>query len=149
MNTEIINAALIEIDSKLESKEEVISKFAELLHQDERIDSIPNFLEDVYLRELEAPTSMGFGVAIPHSQSKHVKTSSLTFIKLKNGIQWGSDSDIKLVFGIAVPYEKRENEHLKILSNLARKMMNEEFREQLLQLDTAEEALSFLQFLND
>ncbi len=44
---------------------------------------------------------------------------------------WNND-EVRMVFGIAVPKDNKNNEHLKILSKLARKLMDESFRNELL-----------------
>jgi PTS system fructose-specific IIC component len=43
-----------------------------------------------------------------------------------------------------VPEEAAGNEHLKILQMLSRKLMNEEYREQLLSIETKEQAYDLL-----
>lgn len=145
---ELINSNLIKIDSQLKNKEDVIKVLATLLYQDKRINSIEHFISDIYKREEELSTSMGVGVAIPHTQSTSVTHASLIFIKLKQEIAWGKDTNIKLIFGIAVPKENENNCHLKILSTLARKLMDDSFREELCQLSNEADTLQFLKFIN-
>ena len=120
----------------------------ELLHKDNRILSKELFKSDLLEREIEASTSMGFGIAIPHTQSHQVKDSSIVFIKLKKAIKWNGD-DVKLIFGIAVPYENVDNIHLKILSKLARKLMVDEFRTALQNINSKDDAIRELAFINE
>lgn len=145
---ELINGKLIEVDSNIKCKEDSIEMFVEKLYKNKRIVDKEGFLEDVYKREREMSTSMGMGVAIPHAQSKYVSEPSLVFIKLQEAIHWNNDDNVKLIFGIAVPIENEDNQHLKILSILARKLMDDTFREHLFALNNKNEAMTFLSFLN-
>lgn len=141
---ELINENLILIDAKLFSKEEVIKKVCELLDDEGRILDKQLYLEDVFKREELGPTALGYDVAIPHAKSKGVKTSSLVFIKLKNEINWNGKEKVKYVFGIAVPLEHAGDEHLKILSSLARKIVRDEFRDGLINAKTRKEFLHLI-----
>lgn len=144
----LINEQLIEINSQLDCKEDVIKRVADLMLSEKRINNLEGFIQDIYNRENEMSTSMGLGIAIPHSQSYYVKKPTLVFIKLKNEIQWDNDR-VKLIFGIAVPYNHQYDIHLKILSCLARKLMNLEFRNLLFQIQNVKEACSILDFINN
>ena len=103
----IINEELIEIDANLNNKEEVITHFAEILDDQKRLSNKDLFIHDVYEREEEMSTSMGLGVAIPHTQSDSVKDPSLVFIKLKNPIDWNTDNNVQLI--LVLPYQKATN----------------------------------------
>lgn len=49
-----------------------------------------------------------------------------------------------MVFLIATPAEQKENEHLKVLSLLSRKLVYEEFRQRLRDSKTIQEILEIL-----
>lgn len=66
-----------------------------------------------------------------YALSQGVQNNSLVFLRLLHPIQW-DDDEVQMVFGIAVRKENSGNEHLKILSNLARKLMNKVFTDELL-----------------
>lgn len=144
---DIINKDLIIIDSYLETKEEAIENIGQLLFDNHRIVNSDLFIKDMYRRENEMSTSMGLGIAIPHAQSKHVTESSLIFIKLKKPIKWDEDF-VEMIFGIAVPKDNKNNQHLKILSTLARNLMKKEFRNKLIQSTTKETVLKTLKQIN-
>lgn len=143
----IINEELIEIDVNLSTKDEVITHFADILDAQKRLCNKDLFIRDIYKREEEMSTSMGLGVAIPHTQSDSVKDPSLVFIKLKNPIGWNTDNNVRLIFGIAVPKGGKQNEHLRILSGLARKLMNDDFRDQLAHVEDKEDCLKILEVI--
>ncbi len=141
---DLINKNLILIDADLKNKHEVLDKICELLDAEGRLLDKRLYLEDVYKREELTPTALGHNFAIPHAKSEGVKTSSLVFIDLKNEIQWTDDEKVKFVFGIAVPLEQAGNEHLKIISALARKMLRDDFKDSLSNAKTKEEFLNLI-----
>lgn len=128
---ELINENLILLDMDLHSKEDIISCIADTLENNQRLYDKQQYIEDVYSREHEVSTAMGSSIAIPHALSLGVQNTSLVFLRLLNPVQW-DDDQVQMVFGIAVRKENSGNEHLKILSNLARKLMNTGFTEELL-----------------
>jgi fructose-specific phosphotransferase system IIA component len=143
---ELINEQLILLDIDLKSKEEVLNNIAFLLEKDNRLNSTELFIRDVYLREEELSTSMGLNMAIPHAKSEGVKATSLVFLRLKNEITWNEDDKVKYIFGIAVPKENEDNIHLKILSNLARKLINKEYVEYLAEIEDKQKCVELLSF---
>lgn len=128
---DLINENLILLDMNLQSKEAIISCIADILENNHRLSDKQQYIEDVYAREREVSTAMGSSIAIPHALSQGVQNNSLVFLRLLHPIQW-DDDEVQMVFGIAVRKENSGNEHLKILSNLARKLMNKVFTDELL-----------------
>ncbi len=128
---ELIDESLIALDIELNSKDEVIKYICDLMEANGRLLSRDVYVHDVYEREKIYSTAVGLSFAIPHAKSRGVKSNSLVFIRLKNEIEWSQDEKVKCVFGIAVPFENAGNEHLDILAMLARKIVNDEFRQSL------------------
>ena len=98
------------------------------------------YLAAVMEREEESTTGIGFGVAIPHGKSAAVTKPALGFGRSQRGIEYDSmdNKPVHLVFLIAVP-DTSNDEHLRILSQLSRKLMHEEVRQKLMTVTTAEE----------
>jgi fructose-specific phosphotransferase system IIA component len=144
--TDLLSLELIETDIKGCTKESVIDEMVEKLDQFGAINSKRKFKKSILSREKESTTGIGFSIAIPHGKSKSVVKPTVVFGLKKDGVDWESfDGTLaKLIFMIAVPEEAAGNEHLKILQMLSRKLMNEEFREQLLSIQTKEQAFELL-----
>ncbi len=140
----LITENLIEVNADLSDKEQVINKIANLLEKDDRLVDKDIYVKDVFAREEESPTALGFSFAIPHAKSDGVKAVSLVFIELENEIMWTDSEKIKYVFGIAVPSDQAGNEHLQILSMLARKMIKDEFKEGLKNAKSKQDYLSLI-----
>ncbi|KSU60303.1 PTS mannose transporter subunit IIABC [[Bacillus] enclensis] len=145
--TDITNLDLINIDLEGSTRDDVIDEMIQLLNQTGSITSAAAFKEAILNREAESTTGIGMNIAIPHGKSDAVTKPSVVFGIKKAGVDWNSldGSDAKLIFMIAVPKESEGNEHLKILQLLSRQLMDEEYREKLLEVGSKEEAYRLLE----
>ncbi|QWC22505.1 PTS fructose transporter subunit IIABC [Bacillus haikouensis] len=145
--TDITNLDLINIDLEGSTRDDVIDEMIQLLNQTGSITSAAEFKEAILNREAESTTGIGMNIAIPHGKSEAVTKPSVVFGIKRDGVDWNSldGSDAKLIFMIAVPKESEGNEHLKILQLLSRQLMDEEYREKLLKVNTKEEAYHLLE----
>ena len=100
-------------------------------------------MADVIKREEGAPTSIGFLIATPHAKSVHVKEPSLAFARLKDPVQWANEK-VQMVFQIAVPDPGQGDKHLEILAKLSRKIIHDDFREQLMNVTNEKEVLELI-----
>jgi fructose-specific phosphotransferase system IIA component len=113
------------------SKDDASKQLADLLLKDGRITNLDGFLDAVKAREEHFPTGIEGGIAIPHAQSEFVTTASVAVGISKGGVDFGADDGPSdLIFLIAAPLSEG-NTHLEILAALARKVMHEEFRDEL------------------
>lgn len=95
---------------------------------------------------MKGSTGIGFGIAIPLGKSASSLVSKEAFAKKERGIDWNclDGEPAKLIFMIAVPEESAGNEHFKRLQLLSRKLMNDEFSQNLLKVQSKEEVLKLL-----
>lgn len=128
----------------VKDKEECIGKLAEKMMENGFLSDRQSYIEAVLTRENSGTTGVGFGVAIPHGKSQGVVKPGVAFAHLNNTVDWNSfdNKPVELVFLIAVPEENAGNEHLKILTTIARKIMHEDFRDQLSKAGSYEEILA-------
>jgi fructose PTS system EIIBC or EIIC component len=145
--TDITNLNLINIDLAGSTRDDVIDEMIHMLKQTGSITSSVAFKEAIISREEESTTGIGMNIAIPHGKSDAVKKPSVVFGIIKDGVDWNSldGSDAKLIFMIAVPKASEGNEHLKILQLLSRQLMDEEYREKLMNVKSREEAYKLLE----
>ena len=110
------------------------------------LTSRSEFKKAIVNREIESSTGIGMNIAIPHGKSNAVIKPRVVFGIKKDGVDWFSldGTDAKLIFMIAVPEKSQGNAHLKILQMLSRKLMDESFREELLKVQTKEQAYELL-----
>lgn len=140
---DLLNTNLIQFEFEAKDKNDTISKLVDFLYEQGSLSDKKIYLEDVFAREKECSTGIGMGIAIPHARSKGVKTTSFTLIKLKNELEWESldDQPVKFVIMLAVPAGEN-NEFLKLLATLSTNLMNDDFRDGLLNANTKDELVN-------
>lgn len=113
---------------KEQSKNMVIKKMAQCFVDTNRVSDLDSFIQNVYEREQTEPTSIGNGIGMPHGKTDSVETPSVSIARLSEPIIWNEETaeEVTLLIMIAVPKEDSSN-HLKIISQLARNLMHEEF----------------------
>ena len=81
-------------------------------------------------------TDLGLGFALPHGKAATVRTSSVAFLRLRRPMRWGgkNSAPVQAVLMIAIPATAKGEEHLKLIARLSRRLMHEDFREELLSL---------------
>ena len=130
--SEVLNVKSIVVGLKATSKEDVIKQMTEVLSQNGDVSDQIQFFDAVMEREVHTTTGVGNGIAIPHGRCSAVKKASIVYAKLAQDIDWESldEKPVQLVIMLAVP-ETQGDVHLKILSELAMKLMDEELVDQL------------------
>lgn len=106
-------------------------------------------LDALISRERLGSTGLGHGVGLPHSRLSSVSEPIAAFITLQKGVDYESadGQPVDLVLGLLVP-ENCNDEHLKILSQLAKRFSNDTLREQLREFDDPEKLYAHLQTLS-
>ncbi|WP_372408198.1 fructose-specific PTS transporter subunit EIIC [Streptomyces luteireticuli] len=125
--SELITAELVDLDLSADTKEAAARSLAVRMRALGRVTDLDGFLADVAAREAQMPTGLDGGIGIPHCRSAHVTEPTLAFGRSAPGIDFGApDGPADLVFLIAAP-SGADDDHLTILSSLARQLMDEEF----------------------
>src|SRR5699024_5861741 len=92
-----------------------------------RTTSAEGLYQDAKAREAKTDTGIPGGIAIPHCRSEAVTEPTLAMARLSPGADFGAkDAPADLVFFIAAPLGG-DQEHLKLLSKLARSLMKKDF----------------------
>ncbi|XOJ10318.1 fructose-specific PTS transporter subunit EIIC [Corynebacterium striatum] len=127
------------------NREDIIRELVASIAATGRASDAEALVDAALAREEQHSTGVGNGVAIPHARTAGVTRPTLAFARLpKPGIKWAEGEEATdLVFLIAVP-EGSGNQHLKILSKLARRLMKEEFRARLRDASTREEVIDLV-----
>jgi fructose-specific phosphotransferase system IIA component len=142
----LINEELIVLDLDAQSQSEVFEQLSTLLIKQDRINSKEEFIQGVQEREAEFSTGFGNGFAIPHCKSETVKTASVVIGRLTNGVDWNAldNNPVDFVIMLAIPKTEGGTTHLQILAALSGKLMDDDFRENLLKADQPEHILILL-----
>ncbi|MFD3652115.1 fructose-specific PTS transporter subunit EIIC [Streptomyces sp. NPDC058620] len=125
--SELITADLVDLDLSAETKNAAARSLAERMVATGRVTDLDGFLADVAAREAQMPTGLDGGIGIPHCRSEHVSAPTLAFGRSGQGIDFGApDGPADLIFLIAAP-AGADDDHLTILSSLARRLMDAAF----------------------
>ncbi|MBL7637583.1 phosphoenolpyruvate--protein phosphotransferase [Atlantibacter hermannii] len=108
-------------------KNEVIKMMTDNLWLHHRTANRDRLCDDIWAREDSFSTAVGYGFAIPHTKSDHIDYSTISMATLAQPITWG-DQQVETVFMLTVSKSADPNEHMKYFSTLARKLMKEDFR---------------------
>ena len=110
-----------------------------------KVTSPKDYFEAVKEREDTLATYVEYGVAIPHAKTNAVKEPFVVYEKLENGVVWGNNGEVaNYIFMIGVPEKYAGNLHLKIISELSKNLMREEFRNKLLNAENANQVYELL-----
>ncbi|SMF84209.1 PTS system D-mannose-specific IIA component, Fru family /PTS system D-mannose-specific IIB component, Fru family /PTS system D-mannose-specific IIC component, Fru family [Paenibacillus uliginis N3/975] len=144
--TDIVSFDLIDTALTATSRDGVIDEMIEKLNSHGVLNSASEFKQAILNREQESSTGIGMNIAVPHGKSNAVIKPRVVFGIKQEGVDWNSidGSTAKLIFMIAIPAENKGNEHLKILQMLSRKLMDDDYRDRLLQVQTKQEAYDLL-----
>jgi fructose-specific phosphotransferase system IIA component len=144
--SEIMNKSLIKLELQAGNKDDVINELASILDENGKLLDKQKYVNAVIEREKVFSTAIGMGIAIPHGKSDGVKEPALAFGRSKTGIDYkAADGSLAhLFFMVAVP-EGSNDEHLRLLGQISRKLMHAETREKLLQAETSEDIIKALE----
>lgn len=130
-------------DTEYASKDAVIEGMAELVA--DKVENVEGYADAVKEREAAFCTYIDHGVAIPHAKTDVVKTPFVIYQRLAKGVVWGEEGELAThVFMIGVPAAAAGNLHLKILAELSKGLIREEFRNKLLGSESKEEVFEIL-----
>ncbi|HCW0181317.1 phosphoenolpyruvate--protein phosphotransferase [Citrobacter freundii] len=133
------------VGEPLTNKEQVIQFLCGNLGVNGRTEHPFELEEDVWQREEIVTTAVGFGVAIPHTKSQWIRHSSISIARLLQPVDWQSEmGDVELVIMLTLGADEGIN-HVKVFSQLARKLVNKQFRQSLFAAENADSILALLE----
>ncbi|MFB0839699.1 fructose-specific PTS transporter subunit EIIC [Arthrobacter sp. E44] len=126
--TQLITTDLVELDQNLgNAPETVIRHLASKVAATGRASEVEGLFADAFAREQKTATGIPGGIAIPHCRSAAVTVPTLAMARLDPKVDFGAkDGPADLVFFIAAP-DGADQEHLKLLSKLARSLIKKDF----------------------
>lgn len=143
--SDILDENIIFPKANYTSKEEVLNGLADLFKKEGYIRDTQEFLQAVYNRENEGVTGIGNLLAIPHGKSESVESPGVAITTLNSKVDWESldDEGAQIVFLIAIGTENSKD-HLTLLSQIARKLGNDEVNTKLLSAQNKKEIVQIL-----
>lgn len=141
---EILDEHLINTCLPASDKVDAITKMCTLLYDNGYISDVESFKVDVLKRESLGETGIGNMIAIPHGKSESVHKSAISICKLDREIEWetldGKGVKVIILFGVQDDVEAAK-EHLKLLSQVARKLAKEEVVKSLVNANSSKEII--------
>ncbi|BAK94475.1 fructose PTS transporter subunit IIA [Tetragenococcus halophilus] len=133
MDSKIFKEDHILFDESAKTQEEAFKVIAEVAFEKGYVSDETTFFKGLKERENEATTGFKEGIAIPHSKDASVIKPGMFLIKFKHAIHWQAldQKPVNTVFALTIPGEGA-SEHLKLLSLIARKLIDTDFREGIL-----------------
>ena len=143
--TDLLKKQGIALNVKVSSKDEAIDKLVNLMDASGNLNDKKEYKNKVLERESLSTTGIGDGIAIPHAKTKAVKNPGLSSMVVSEGVDYDSldGAPAKLFFMIAAP-ESANNLHLEVLARLSTILMDESFRESLINAKSKEEYLKLI-----
>lgn len=144
---EILNENIIDLKLKGSTKDEILRELSGKLYDEKYIESVEQFIEDIYVREAEGITGMGNHIAIPHGKSSSVQKIGIAIGRSEKEIPWESydDEPVNLFFLFCVSDDSDfATNHMKLLAELAGKLGNDKRVEKLKVVQTKEELIHLL-----
>lgn len=141
---DVLRPERIELNLKASTKQEALEELSELLMQSGALTDKQAFLDDVYERERVSSTGIGNGIAIPHGKSEFVKQTTVAIGRANADLGWETFDDIpvSLVVLLAVDEADKTGVHVRLLSQMARKLANPDTCQRLLKAGTPEEMIA-------
>ncbi|CRH30827.1 PTS system, fructose specific enzyme II, A component {ECO:0000313/EMBL:CCF08091.1} [Pantoea ananatis] len=130
----ILTPRRVNLNLQASSKEEAIIELTDLLFSDGAISDKQAFIKDVWLREAEGSTGFENHIAIPHGKSSAVKQTTLAIGRSQQDIPWETldGSQVRCIILFAVRLEDQNTPHIRLLSQVASALADDEVIAQLL-----------------
>ncbi len=143
--TQLITTELVELDQNLgNTPEAVIRHLASKVAAAGRATEVEGLFADAFAREQKTATGIPGGIAIPHCRSAAVTEPTLAMARLNPKVDFGAkDGPADLIFFIAAP-DGADQEHLKLLSKLARSLIKKDFTAALRNASSREEIVELV-----
>lgn len=118
----MLNKELIKIDSKSQTKLEVLNEITSLLTEKYSIFTKQQILDGLTEREKLSSTGLGSGIAIPHCTLDNIEEFYVGLIRLdKKGINFDAidGKPVNLVF-FSVGPKNKQNQHISTLTSISK-----------------------------
>ncbi len=142
----LLTEDLVLLESSSRTKEEVIQEMVDAFYISSRTEDRHQLEQALWARESVYSTGLGFGFATPHCKTDAVSADSICVLRLHEPINWDSvdGEHVRMVVLLALRDSEVANSHMQVFSSLARKLMNDGFRQHLLKVNTAAEVTAYL-----
>jgi mannitol/fructose-specific phosphotransferase system IIA component len=138
--TDVLTASAIRLGQTASGRRDAVDQCGQLLVEIGAVE--PPYQAAMHEREKSMPTYIGEGVAIPHGTDesrRYVLRTALGVLQFPDGVNWGGNR-VTVCIAIAADGE----EHIKLLSALARVLLDAKKAARLRNANDVETVLSLL-----
>lgn len=132
--SDFVHADQVILDIDINSKEEALV-FLSNKAQELGITDDAHAVKAAYdHREEEGSTGMMDCFAVPHAKSSAIKRAAVIVLRFKNALSdWETfdNTDVKIAVSLLVPDAEAGDTHIRLLAEVAKMIMDEEFRQSL------------------
>jgi len=143
--TQILQPDCIKVPVESRDKEAVITELVDLLDANGLLLDRDSALEAVLTRERMQSTGTGAGIAIPHGKCNSVKELVMAIGIAHEPIEYNSiDGKPATILILLVSPANQSGSHIQALATISRLMLNEEFRQKLENVTSADDVYELL-----
>ena len=142
--TDVLSTKAIDLSNPaFKDRNEAFMHMARLLYDADCITDMDGYIQLLEQREALGPTYMGDMLAVPHGKGSAVKHNSAALCRCKPFMyeSCGEAGEVSIIMMLAITDQSDDAKYLKILSSLARLLMNENFRQAIECSNDAQEIL--------
>ena len=142
---ELLDKKSISLEAAPKSKSEALDLAVDLMAESGKIKDKEAYKKLAYAREEESTTGVGEGIAIPHGKGDCVDKPGLAAMVIKDGVDFEAldEEPVNILFLIAAP-DTEDNVHLDVLSKLSMMLMDEDFRNSLINAKDVDEFIDIV-----
>jgi len=133
---------------ELNSKRAVLEKLSQVFSRHVADVDREDIYKYLWEREQLGVTSLGHGIALPHARIPNLTDVIGAFLQLKQGVDFDApdEQQVDLVCALLVPDHEHTDhqEHLKVLSELAKVFLEQKMPEQLRQATDGQQLFSLI-----
>ena len=123
---------LMIMNLKSTTKKDVIDEMIEKLYEEDIINDVMKFREEIMKRELECSTGLGEGVAMPHAKTNAVNKPAIVFARSTTGVDYEAlDGEDTYIFFMIAATEGQNQMHIETLAKLSKLLLKEGFIDRL------------------
>ncbi|WP_338970174.1 fructose-specific PTS transporter subunit EIIC [Spiroplasma endosymbiont of Labia minor] len=138
----LLSQNFVFLDEDLKTQDNVFKFIADKAMDAKIISDSSALINGFKKRESEGSTGFEDGFAIPHARIKEANSAAIIIVRTKTGIEWKSidGKPTRVAIALIVP-DGQGNQHMEMLSDVAVKLMNEDFKKAILNAKTAQDVI--------
>lgn len=137
--SQILDVKNIVVDVDVKSRDELLKYLSNLAQTNDKSIDAEAIYGKYLVRENDAATDLGDGIAVPHAQDKSVASLTMLIVKLKQPIIWDKNNSVQTVISLLIPDPEKNYQHVPYLSTVARLLLKKGFLHSLARAKTSDE----------